>query len=58
MSYKVIAECPNCDCEIDIDDISTDDFDKILLSMLGKSHRLTKDEEDTIIKISEKFKYE
>ena len=44
MSHKVITECPNCDCEIDIDDISTDDFDKILLSMLGKSHRLTKEE--------------
>lgn len=54
---NIIANCPNCDCEFFPEDIANDDFDNVLLSMLGKSHRLTKEEEEIITKIAEKFKY-
>jgi hypothetical protein len=57
MKYKYITECPNCDSEITISDISNDDFDSLVLTLVGKSAMLSKEEEETIIKIAEKYKF-
>jgi hypothetical protein len=57
MKYKHITECPNCDSEITISDISNDDFDSLVLTLVGKSTMLSKEEEETIIKIAEKYKF-
>lgn len=55
--YNSITECPHCSCEIFNEDISNSEFDKVILSLLGSEHVLTKEEEDTIRKIAEKFIY-
>jgi len=57
MKNKHITKCPNCDSEITISDISNDDFDSLVLTLVGKSAMLSKEEEETIIKIAEKYKF-
>ena len=57
MNNMQVLECPNCNTDITVDDFATDDFDAVLISMLGKSYRLTKVEEDIITRIAEKFKF-
>lgn len=57
MKYKHITECSYCDSKITISDISNDDFDCLVLTLVGKSTMLSKEEEETIIKIAEKYKF-
>jgi len=60
---SIECTCPRCgedfweDCNIELE-VGGSDFDNNLLILLDKSHRFTKEEEEFIIKLADKFRYE